>query len=580
MTGMPSIDQMTFWLLLCLIVSTITIAGLIGIWAALARLHWFLRAAVIIAVLSLLAMVPAYDLVIVLLVEIGCVVVPLAIWRFWRSRRDENAQVLAAGRWHYRLSDLLLLTVVAAVAAWLVKNLPNAVRETIATYVIWGAAGGFAVLIGWFSAQCLRRWWLSALLVGALPPVIAILPANTSPVSEDMLPVSTFLSDLECPDWSWYPALIASASVVAIWLILFRRAGIAASLPATSTPPSVNPPRARRIIAARFAFVTVSIAILVLPAIAYFQMITPPPPPLVELPSPNAYVELQRIGAELASRNPPDVDTASESSLRKFVADNGETFDAVRDALTNEAMVPVNYAAGDMAFFPEMSSIRGLWQGLLVERRVAELDGRYDDACDDCLALVQVGAKSGRGGLLIYLLVSLAPIGRGLSGIRALRSDLSPAKLRETYTALQSFEATLDPAEQIVKRDRIWEQYHGWPSRIRFLRPAADTRHYDWLQQYWLASFHLLECGLAVRLFHHERGRWPDRLDELVPDYFALLPPDPYTGRQLIYRRQPDGFVLYSTGPDQIDNGGVHTTTGAMIPTGEDLPLAEPKAGS
>lgn len=52
------LEQMTFWLLLGLIVNTIALAGLIGIWAALARLHWFLRAAVIVALLSLLAMVP------------------------------------------------------------------------------------------------------------------------------------------------------------------------------------------------------------------------------------------------------------------------------------------------------------------------------------------------------------------------------------------------------------------------------------------------------------------------------------------------------------------------------------------
>jgi len=31
---------------------------------------------------------------------------------------------------------------------------------------------------------------------------------------------------------------------------------------------------------------------------------------------------------------------------------------------------------------------------------------------------------------------------------------------------------------------------------------------------------------------------------------------DPFSGGPLLYRPKPDGFVLYSIGPDQKDNGG------------------------
>ena len=63
-------------------------------------------------------------------------------------------------------------------------------------------------------------------------------------------------------------------------------------------------------------------------------------------------------------------------------------------------------------------------------------------------------------------------------------------------------------------------------------------------------------AGLACRLFKGQTGRYPDRLEELVPALLPELPVDPFTGKPLVYRREGDGFIVYSLGSNQKDDGG------------------------
>jgi hypothetical protein len=69
----------------------------------------------------------------------------------------------------------------------------------------------------------------------------------------------------------------------------------------------------------------------------------------------------------------------------------------------------------------------------------------------------------------------------------------------------------------------------------------------------------ILRCalvGLALERYRDEKGRWPDRLDELAPAYLKPVPLDPFDGRPLRFKRLPDGVLVYSVGPDEQDDGG------------------------
>ncbi len=65
--------------------------------------------------------------------------------------------------------------------------------------------------------------------------------------------------------------------------------------------------------------------------------------------------------------------------------------------------------------------------------------------------------------------------------------------------------------------------------------------------------------GLLVAL-HRSRARsgaFPVTLEALVPDLLVVVPDDPFDGKPLRYRRTDGGCLVYSVGPDGLDDGGI-----------------------
>jgi hypothetical protein len=69
----------------------------------------------------------------------------------------------------------------------------------------------------------------------------------------------------------------------------------------------------------------------------------------------------------------------------------------------------------------------------------------------------------------------------------------------------------------------------------------------------------LLRSGLAAvaaERFRIQNKDWPPNLQALAPKYLAEVPLDPFTGTPLLFKKQPEGLVIYSVGPDGRDDGG------------------------
>lgn len=69
----------------------------------------------------------------------------------------------------------------------------------------------------------------------------------------------------------------------------------------------------------------------------------------------------------------------------------------------------------------------------------------------------------------------------------------------------------------------------------------------------------LLETALALHAYKLDHDTYPRSLDALVPAYVPHVPDDPFSsgGRDsLRYRQLGDRYVLYSVGPDGVDDGG------------------------
>ena len=67
----------------------------------------------------------------------------------------------------------------------------------------------------------------------------------------------------------------------------------------------------------------------------------------------------------------------------------------------------------------------------------------------------------------------------------------------------------------------------------------------------------LLMLRLALRAYKLNRGVYPPDLNALVPAYLSAVPADPFGGGEsLRYKSSGKTYVLWSIGPDGVDNGG------------------------
>ncbi len=80
-----------------------------------------------------------------------------------------------------------------------------------------------------------------------------------------------------------------------------------------------------------------------------------------------------------------------------------------------------------------------------------------------------------------------------------------------------------------------------------------------------IALRRMAATSLAIRMFEVDQGQRPARLEDLVPDYLPAVPADPFAddGRTLGYLPDAEPPVLYSVGPDGVDDGGEYELTGA-----------------
>lgn len=80
------------------------------------------------------------------------------------------------------------------------------------------------------------------------------------------------------------------------------------------------------------------------------------------------------------------------------------------------------------------------------------------------------------------------------------------------------------------------------------------------------AHLDLARLGLLVEQYHGRHAAYPDSLEAVADGLGRGIPVDPFTGEPFLYRPREDGFVLYSVGPNCVDDGG---EVGAWWPAGD-----------
>ncbi len=489
--------------------------GLWCIWGGLGRRHWFVRMSVVLGWISLLLVIPAYELVFQFLVQAGVTIVALWAWRAWRFSRRDTASDNDGSIWPFSIRDLLLLTILVA---WVSAMLARAPVEIWASWLPLAVEGSvaavFTLAAAWIALGAGRRWrrWIAFFMV--------------------------------------FP----SALMVA-WLALARSARFTRP-GATKTP--------RMALAARVGLVLMSLLIGLPTAALYWRLARPLPIPEVHLPNPNGYDDLVRAGKMLENVGVPDAGTATHAQLKSFVAQYSRAYDVVQVGLGKPSQVPLTWTIEDANWMlANNDGFRQIARILDAKAKLAELDGRTEDAAISYLDLIRLGKATGQDGLVIHWLVGITFEGMGHDGLCRLRKSLS-AKQCHALIATMKYLVDCDPSlDESLVQEAVWADHaFGWIGRVystvKTLSRYEDTPLQNCfpIRDRNLAKSRLLICDLAIRVYSLERGHNPAALAELVPEYLKEVPEDPFSGGPLIYRVTPTGYLLYSIGVNRVDDGG------------------------
>lgn len=120
---------------------------------------------------------------------------------------------------------------------------------------------------------------------------------------------------------------------------------------------------------------------------------------------------------------------------------------------------------------------------------------------------------------------------------------ISPRLVRQADSATESSSSYFDPLEALRESFSSDFLFMG-----NFLKQTA----------YAQASVNLARTAIALERYRLVHGNYPESLAALAPQFIAQLPQDVTNGEPLKYRREADGgFVLYSIGWNEQDDGGV-----------------------
>lgn len=314
---------------------------------------------------------------------------------------------------------------------------------------------------------------------------------------------------------------------------------------------------------------TLLVAMLVM--VNYSQ--TPPPLPL---PNPNGYDDLIRAG-RLVVQSTNQGTRWNLPALRTQVATNAEALRLLRLGLSRQCVMPLDTAISNFAnLSKELAQLKSLSGSLVDEGELAEQEDRPMDAANSYVDSMRVGAAMSHGGFLINRLVGIACEAQGNTRLIKLLPKLDCSQLTRLATELERLDASnVSWPEVMLSEKRFSRSQMG-----RFLNPimlavswwesrssvkAAREKH-D------LAAGHLrlLSIELALRAYQCSNGKPAAGLTDLLPNYLQRIPVDPFSNHGFIYHPGATNWLLYSLGPDRVDDGGktFTRTAASALPIG------------
>lgn len=84
----------------------------------------------------------------------------------------------------------------------------------------------------------------------------------------------------------------------------------------------------------------------------------------------------------------------------------------------------------------------------------------------------------------------------------------------------------------------------------------GNYAHWNDLELNWFAERSACLASMAIERYRLAHGTLPDSLDALVPTYLEAVPADPFAEAPMRYVKREVGYVVYSVGRNEVDDGG------------------------
>jgi len=510
----------------------VTLYVLLAIWAAASRRHWFVRTCGVAAILLVVLVLPAHDLLIKFLIVQLIVVTGVTLWR-WRQHRRRlacGATVdTSAFRPQLSLASIFLLTVVAAVVSAVAARFESFTSRQWLRIVLQGSVfGGSSLLCLWCVYARRPHWCLRWVLMVVCDVGLATI-----------LAFYRWALGLDGGTWQlavlWWPYWIKHVAVwlIGLTLVLYAWRG-SQWLPLSFDEIDAAMSSSRRRRLARVVFVLLLLLATVPPVYMFVRLLVRPPIPAVALPNPNGYDRLIKAGNTVVMPADLSVQLADADALRALLDSSRTALEELRIALHEPCLVPVNYQSryGNDIETPIFRLARLLYY----EQRLAELEGRNSDALNALLDGARLAEHITRGATESEWDVADAIHQyRPNDGALTIVNHLDAASCRRFARELQQIDANREPLEQIQRRTYIQRaRDSNWGSRAAQVvnELAGETSEEDFLRgRYRLSELDLRRVIVvaAVKAYTLEHDGLPGQLQELVTEYLDDIPIDPFS---------------------------------------------------
>jgi len=280
------------------------------------------------------------------------------------------------------------------------------------------------------------------------------------------------------------------------------------------------------------------------------------------LPNPNGYDDFVKAGRAVEG----DASTFADlelGALRTAILTNAEPLRLLALGLTRQCSFPTDMGVtnSDLAF-GDLSKLKRLAQLLCAEGRLAAMEGRPIDAARAYIEVMRLGNEISRGGLVINRLVGIACEAIGSGSLAKLAPALGSEPVGPLLGQLEELDARRVSFEEIRRNESRFVRHELFKERnplkwitgwweARAIIAQSETRH-----KVVIAHERLLATEIALRSYRSRTTQPPTRLADLSTNYLSKVPMDPFSEGTLVYCARGTNWLLYSVGPDGIDDGG------------------------